>query len=584
MNRIKYAICLILILAGVVSARDWIDRPWKDDVIYFLMTDRFLDGDPENNMPPGSDPALYDSAQKNMDLYHGGDFRGLENALLDGYFTDLGISAIWITPPVRNAWLSLHDMGGPKSGYHGYWAQDFLDIDPHLTSRTSLSGKPYETGRDGRLQHYKDLIDLAHQNNIKVVQDIVCNHIGPLFYYDFNESGSHEGKVGEWIPAYRGDGTYLASARWADEPQWNVVRLATPGLLQNFDVYWGKGFSPSSLGKQNGEEQCCDFFSLRAINTSPNAPHFDKLVDEFVKIYHFYIDELGVDGLRIDTVKHVHKEFWDAFTSRLRKRLGPDADKLILFGEVYGNSISDINYYAGNSSDQSKAMDSLLNFQFTWAVRDVLRHETQGDANQLGRFIERMNAEVKTVGTYDAREMRLHSVNFIGNHDGLNRFLVKGISEENHDLALAVLLTFEGIPCIYYGSELAVRDDQADRNQQSETGRSTLFDNRGERGFELRKTNPHFKRMSELIALRKCFPALVDGDIAVFPLEGSGIEDGMLAYRRGSALVVLNAGDKPQRISIPAATLLYSNGLVANPMLVEECAIPAKTLQIYRLQ
>lgn len=584
MNKIYFAICLSLVLTGSACARDWVDRPWKNDVIYFMMTDRFYDGDSENNIPPGSDPAIYDAAQKNINLYHGGDFRGVEEALQDGYFTDLGISAIWITPPVRNAWLSLHDSGGSKSGYHGYWAQDFMDIDPHLTSTTDLSGKPYATGSEGRLQHYKDLIDLAHKNNIKVVQDIVCNHIGPLFYYDLDGNGSHDGKSDEWIPDYWEDGSYIRTARWANDPQWNVVKLATPGILQDFDVYWGRGFSSDSLGKQDGEEQLCDFFSLRAINTSPDAPHFDQLVDEFVDIYHFYIDELGVDGLRIDTVKHVHKEFWDAFSSRLRMRLGSDADKVILFGEVYANSISDINYYAGNSADQSKAFDSLLNFQFTWAVRDVLRQESRGDMNQLARFIERMNTEMKTVGSYTAQEIRQNTVNFIGNHDGLNRFLVKGISEENHDLALAVLLTFEGIPCIYYGSELAIRDDQVDRNQQSETGRVTLFDNRGERGFELRKTSPHFKMISELIALRKQLPALVDGDIAVFPLKGAGPEDGVLACRRGSAVVVLNAGNTPQHVSIPAATLLYSNGLIEKAAPVEECTVPAKTLQVYSLR
>ncbi len=578
------ALYLSLVLAGGVSARDGIDRPWKNDVIYFVMTDRFHDGDPENNRPPGSDPALYDAAQKNIDLYHGGDFRGLENALVDGYFTDLGISAIWITPPVRNAWMSLHDLGGSKSGYHGYWAQDFTDIDPHLTSRTRLSGEPYKAGREGRLQHYKDLIDLAHENNIKVVQDIVCNHIGPLFYYDLDGNGTDEGKAAEWMPPYREDGSYIQTARWADEPQWNISKLAPEGLFQNLTIYWGKGFSPNSLGKEDGEEQRCDFLSLRAINTSPDTPHFDQLVDEFVEIYHFYIDVLGVDGLRIDTVKHVHKEFWDAFTSRLRKRLGRDADPVILFGEVYGNSISDINYYAGNSADQSRGLDSLLNFQFTWAVRDVLRQETFGDANPLRRFIEQMNTEVKTVGNYDAQEMRRNSVNFIGNHDGLNRFLVKGISEENNDLALAVLLTFEGIPCIYYGSELAVRDDQVDRSPQSETGRFTLFDNQGKRGFGIRKTNPHFKMISELIALRKRLPALVDGDSSVFPLEGIHIEEGVLAYRRGAALVVLNASHQPQHISIPDTTLLYSNGQVENTACVEKGTVPAKTLQVYRLE
>ncbi|MDF7823705.1 alpha-amylase family glycosyl hydrolase [Pontiellaceae bacterium B12227] len=560
-----------LVLTGGVSARDWIDRAWKGDVIYFVMTDRFSDGDPENNIPEGSDPALYDAAQQNINLYHGGDFRGLENALTDGYFTDLGISAIWITPPVRNAWMSQHDLGGSKSGYHGYWTQDFRDIDPHLTSRTDLAGKPYPAGTAGRLQHYKDLIDLAHSKEIKVVQDIVCNHIGPLFYYDLDRNGAHENNIDEWQPPYLPDGTYRDAARWANEPQWNVGK--PDDFFQSLELYWARGFSPDSLGKSDGEEQRCDFFSLRALNTEPEAAHFDRLVDEFVDIYHFYIDEMGVDGLRIDTVKHVHKDFWNAFTSRLRERLGPDSDKLLLFGEVYGNSIEDINYYADS-------LDSLLNFQFTWAVRDVLRQDNRGDVKQLARFIERMNNEVKTTGNYDAKAMRLNSVNFIGNHDGLNRFLVNGISEANHDLALATLLTFEGIPCLYYGSELAIRDDQVDRHRESETGRATLFDNQGRRTFEQRKSNPHFKMISELITLRKQLPALVDGDINVYPLN----KDGVLAYRRGNALVVFNAGDQPKQFYIPATTLLYSNGIVENSKPDRPCTVPAKTLQVYRME
>ncbi|OYV07491.1 MAG: hypothetical protein CFE26_00720, partial [Verrucomicrobiales bacterium VVV1] len=121
--------CFALILGLVSSA---LARPWSEDVIYFALTDRFADGDTTNNVPPGSDPELYDASHQDISRYHGGDFRGLENAIASGYFNDLGVTAIWITPPVRNVWRSGFDLGGPKTGYHGYWAQDFLDIDPHL--------------------------------------------------------------------------------------------------------------------------------------------------------------------------------------------------------------------------------------------------------------------------------------------------------------------------------------------------------------------------------------------------------------------------------------------------------------------
>ena len=104
------------------------ERPWSEDVIYFVMTDRFHDGDPTNNQPPGSDPALEDLDQENIGKYHGGDLRGLELAIGSGYFEALGVTALWITPPVRNVWRSGFDLGGAKTGYHGYWTQDFLDI------------------------------------------------------------------------------------------------------------------------------------------------------------------------------------------------------------------------------------------------------------------------------------------------------------------------------------------------------------------------------------------------------------------------------------------------------------------------
>jgi glycosidase len=586
MKKIETILCLGLILAYAAEARDWIDRPWKDDIIYFVMTDRFHDGDPANNIPDGSDPKIYDARQEHINLYHGGDFRGLEKALQDGYFNDLGITAIWITPPVRNVWLSLHDWGGSKSGYHGYWAQDFMDIDPHLTSSTSLSGKPYKEGREGRLQHYKDLIDLAHKNNIKVIQDIVCNHVGPIFYYDLDGNGGHDRDAGEWMPPYKADGSYHLDIRWADEPQWNAVKIPMPELFQDFTVYWAKGFSGDSLGKTDGEERRCDFYSLRSFNTSPDSPHFDRLVDAFVDIYHFYIDELGVDGFRIDTVKHVNKAFWDAFCSRLYERLGPDADKVFLFGEVYANSIGDISYYAGNSTDQSRAIDSLLNFQFMWAVRDVMRQESsQGDAAKLTGFIDRINNEVTSAGGYDAGEIRQHTVNFIGNHDGVNRFLVKGISDEDHALALAVMLTFEGIPCLYYGSELAVRDEASGPHGDTETGRFTLFDNAGDRRFEMRETNPNFEMVSDLTALRREFPDLINGAISVYEMKGVGPEDGVVAYRRGSALVVVNAGGKSRRITVPSATMLYSStGKAEKASASGKTKLPAKTLQVYRLK
>ena len=122
MQAVKTLFLAALLAASAAPARDW-----SDEVIYFVMTDRFHDGDPANNTPAGCAPELYDPAQQDINRYHGGDLRGLELAIKAGYFNELGVTALWITPPVKNVWRSGYDLGGWKSGYHGYWTQDFLD-------------------------------------------------------------------------------------------------------------------------------------------------------------------------------------------------------------------------------------------------------------------------------------------------------------------------------------------------------------------------------------------------------------------------------------------------------------------------
>ncbi|MEC7609618.1 MAG: hypothetical protein VX964_05565, partial [Verrucomicrobiota bacterium] len=103
-----YLIGLFLTTSAFATSLS-LERNWTDETIYFALIDRFYDGDPFNNRPIGSDAKLHDAKQENINLYHGGDFRGLEIALESNYFTELGITSIWITPPVRNVWYSAFD-------------------------------------------------------------------------------------------------------------------------------------------------------------------------------------------------------------------------------------------------------------------------------------------------------------------------------------------------------------------------------------------------------------------------------------------------------------------------------------------
>ena len=575
----KIQLSLFLVVLGLacgVNADD-LARPWNREVIYFALLDRFFDGDPANNIPPGSDPALHDPSQKDLGKYHGGDLRGLEVALQNGYFRDLGVTALWISPPVKNVWNSSYDLGGPKTGYHGYWAQDFLDLDPHWTSRRALDGsRDYPDSRDGRMQHYRDFVALAHGQGIRVIQDIVCNHAGPVFFYDANGNGKFDSDArAEWIQPFKADGFY-DHATWASNPAWNQLRtepagprtilgrtVKTTGALAQLDAYGRKGFSNDSLGKSDGTERKCDFFALRDFWTAPGSPVFERIVDEFVEIYAFYLEEIGIDGLRLDTVKHVDHEFWDAFTERLRLRAGPErAKRLLLFGEVYdGNAtkLGDYTYRADYPQRRDPCLDSLLNFTFCFAAREFLRSTPgqTGDPHPLERAIKALTAKQGDRENYnvtpgaDGLGARQKIVNFVENHDGLNRFRVAGIGERQNLLAQALTLTVQGIPCLYYGTESALEDADGKPGKDSETGRLTLIPAGKSDAFQRIRESSTFRTIAALNKLRRELPALTDGEMSPIwtDSQSDSTDDGIFAFARHTAseaaVIVINASDHP---------------------------------------
>lgn len=571
--------------------------------MYFVMTDRFMDGDPTNNSPPGCDPALYDPHQKDISRYMGGDLRGLEKALASGYFNDLGVTALWLTPVVKNVWRSGFDLGGWKTGYHGYWAQDFLDIDPHLTSAESLSGEPYSDDTEGRMRHYQDFVKLAHSKGIKVIQDVVLNHAGPVFYYDANGDGIFDvTKREEWLQPFLWDG-YHASAKWANIPKWNAhrtqpdgprellgTRIHTRGTLSRLETYGRKGFSNDSLGKSDGEEIMCDFYSLRDFWTAPDSEHFDELVDEFVEIQAFYLETVGVDGLRIDTVKHAHHEFWDAFTTRLRARLGPTAKDKLIFGEIYDGNPAVLGRYTWRSdwpASNKPLMDGVLDFDTCFTARTYLRQAGKhfGSAAALEKSLTTRTAINPADGRPfynpnpgpDGLNSRQKMITFIENHDGINRFRVDGITERRNRLAQGLVMTLPGIPCLYYGTEFALADQSAKIGEDSETGRLMFFPRRNAPTIAEVKNSASFTEIRALADLRERLPVLRSGDVISLWVDSDSIteDDGLFAFARAGedgenfAVVVINASDEARdtgAMELPAS--LKSAGKVLQAALV----------------
>jgi len=581
-------------------------RPWSEDVMYFVMTDRFNDADPANNTPPGCDPALYDPHQKDINRYMGGDLRGLEKALQAGYFNDLGVTALWLTPVVRNVWRSGYDLGGWKTGYHGYWAQDWLDIDPHLTSRVSLTGTEYPDSAEGRMEHYRDFVKLAHSKGIKVIQDVVLNHAGPVFYYDANGDGAFDAsKKDEWVQPYKRDG-FHANAKWVDIPKWNAektqpdgprellgAKIATKGTLARLDSYGRKGFSPDSLGKTDGEEVTCDFFSLRDFWTAPEGEYFNALVDEFVEIYRFYLDTVGVDGLRIDTVKHVHQPFWDAFTERLRQKLGPAAAEKLLFGEIYDGNPATLGRYTWRTDWQTRkepALDAVLDFNFCFNAREYLRKPGKnfGTAHDLEKSLATRTGVDPSSGRpfynpnpgADGLNAQQKIITFIENHDGLNRFRASGVTALRNRLAQGLVMTLPGIPCLYYGTEFALLDEGGKVGEDGETGRMMFYPRRDGPAIDEVKSSRSFSEIKALSDLRAKLPVLRTGKLVPLWVDsGSGSEDdGVFAFARAAddgrsfAVVVINASDEPRvtgagEMAMQLPKSLQASGKILKPAL-----------------
>jgi glycosidase len=322
------------------------------------------------------------------------------------------------------------------------------------------------------------------------------------------------------------------------------------------------------LGESNGEEVVCDFFTLRDFWTKPDSPHFDALVNEFVQIYAFYIDVIGVDGLRIDTVKHVHHEFWDAFCERLRDKVGPQrASRLLLFGEVYDGNPDKLGRYTYRSDAPQRddpCLDSLLNFQFCFNVRDYLRVKdaAYGSPAGLQQTIDAMNRQGERA-TYnpspglDGLSSRQKMVNFTENHDGINRFLVDGVTLRANTLAMGITMAFEGVPCIYYGSELPLQDERGTVGRDGESGRLT-FCQGGDLGMlDRAKSTLSFRTIKSLSDMRQQFAALHRGRMNPLWVDDPDTDrdDGIFAMARyiessdqietgETVIVVVNANDQ----------------------------------------
>ncbi len=539
-------VALAALLGGCIDAGTYAVRPeitsevadWRDEIIYQVLVDRFADGDVNNNWNVAKNP---DALARHL----GGDYQGLIDRV--DYLQALGITAIWISPVVTNV---EEDAG--VAGYHGYWTQDFERVNPHF----------------GDLPKLRELVDVMHGAGIKVIVDIVTNHVGQAFYYDVNRNGQPDitifgagdqdsldgfGRdpievISEWDPAWDPRGvqgwTSLgesgpAPVGWVYMPEINRVPPLPEGF-RNPSWYNRKG----RVVDWNDRAQVLegDFpGGLKDLDTT-NPEVVEALVDVFQR----WITETNIDGYRIDTVKHIEHDFWQTFCPAIRghcEMLGKE--RFLMFGEIFDGDDALIGSYTAPDE-----LDSAFYFSHKFQIFDDI-YMRGGPTTRVEQLLAQRPDNYGTtpqpggIGLAPVDAL----VTFIDNHD-IPRFLYGAQDPRSLAPALVHLLTWDGIPCLYYGTE------QGFAGGNDPANREPLW------WSDYRTNTALFQHVAGLTRLRRAYPALRYGDVAIrWATDRTGDEEDahMLAFERTfedeRALVVVNTGDGTSSTSFSGAAM-----------------------------
>ena len=492
---------------------DPLDRPYGDEVIYFVLPDRFANADPGNDrggLTGGPLRTGYDPTHKGF--YHGGDVRGLIERL--DYIQGLGATALWLGPIYENKPVQGPE-GLESAGYHGYWITDFTDVDPHL----------------GTMADVRALSDALHARGMKLYLDTITNHTADVIQYrECQGAPCPYRRVGAYPWTTRGgpDGEPInegfvwsgADSRgWDDlvRPDWAYTPFVpqderdakSPAWLNDPIHYTNRGESAFSGESSLGG----DFVGLDDLNT-----YHPRVVEGMIQVYGDWIEAVGADGFRVDTARHVNPEFWQAWVPAMLARAeAAGRPNFTIFGEVFD---PDPAVLARHSREDG--FPALIDFAFMVRARDVI---ARGRSTELLKQV--FAADVLYEGGEDAA---LSLPTFLGNHDK-GRF-AEALRTENPDadeaeliarwkLGHALMLAARGVPTIYAGGEQGfVGDPGGDQNAREDRfpSRVASYNDNDLLGTDATTADenfdtghPLYRFVSELAAIRRDTPALRRG-------------------------------------------------------------------------
>ncbi|MFT4017034.1 MAG: glycoside hydrolase family 13 protein [Agriterribacter sp.] len=431
----------------------------SEDLVYLIMPDRFSNGDTTNDIIKSMRDGVCDRG--NMYARHGGDLKGIENHL--DYFTELGVTSLWLTPVIEND-MPLTDEGGTKrSTYHGYAFTDHYNIDK----------------RFGGNKAYKELVDAMHSKGLKIIQDAVYNHVGASHWFAIDPP------MHDWFNQWP---TYTQTS-YKDQPMLDPYASAIDKKLSNKG--WFTGFMPD-LNQEN------------------------PVVSNFLIQHAIWCTELyGIDGWRVDTYFYSNPEF----LNRINNALLTEFPSLTVFGEAWVQTVTNSAYFCENNIDVpfKHNLQGVTDFPLYFAMLDGV-NQSFGWAEGVNKLYATLVQDILYKDPY-------RNAIFLDNHDLDRIYSVVGEDDNKFKMVIAWLLTLRGIPQLYYGTEILMKNfknpSDAKVREDFPGGWKTDAVNKFTAAGRNEKENDIFNYIKKLAHYRKSSSALTTGKLMQFvPADG----------------------------------------------------------------
>ena len=520
--------------------------------IYFVMPDRYANGDPANDrggVTGGRSVSGYDPAD--IGWYHGGDLKGLTGTCTDtrtglARIKDLGFTAIWIAPVVVQHWVQ-----GDSASYHGYWGLDFTKVDPHLGTNGDFAG----------------FADCAHSLGLKVYLDIVVNHTADVVLL----SGGTSFRGPDEMPYRDCRGKPFSAQLYAGgkrfpclsdryQPRQPIVlpqnrALKRPAWLNDVTRYHNRGDIEFSSCSPVCFEQG-DFFGLDDIFTEQPF-----VVAGLAQVYGDWISRYKIDGFRVDTAKHVDRAFFRSWVPKIRELASAAGVRdFEIFGEVFETDTAELSSFV-----RDRAIPNVIDFP----LQDALMRFAGGSAGAKG-IATRLGDDDYFRGPSGLAPT---PATFLGNHDvGRAALKIKeqgggeGAELLSRDLlGHSLLYLLRGAPVVYYGDEVGIIGRGGDKAARQDLFPTGVDEWRMETrvgsspigagsSFDL-VDHPVSAHLRALGALRDAHPALSTGATFVrFAKDGALVVSRIDGDDRREYLAAFNASEEPVNVTVQTAT------------------------------